>query len=172
MDNSKTYKCRLSSCGKAIDPAKDEYVSPKKGWYYHPECYKKVQEKEAVIKAEKDCLTKFRNIWYERINSNVEWWQLNRMIRTMLDSGVSADRMLYTLIYIVEHKFKLNYPGGFKYYLDNVEIAKAYEDKRKRELAAVANKRMKESQSTVEIKNNAQVQFKVPKRKTIDDIFN
>lgn len=172
MPNLKIYKCRLSNCGKPIDISTDEYVSPKKGWYYHVSCYKVVQEKEAVEKAEKDCLIRFRDIWYRKINPNVEWWQLNQMINTNLANGVTADQMLFTINYIVENKCKLKFPGGFKYYLNDGKILKAYEEKRKREKTAIANKRMKETQSKVEIKEVETPKFKVPKRKTLDDIFN
>lgn len=69
-----------------------------------------------------------RTLWYENIDNNVIWWQLNNECNRLLKDGITTERMLFTLKYVISHKdrMKLRYPGGLKYYIYNDEIIEAY----------------------------------------------
>lgn len=132
MSRSTNIKhCRYAMCnhGGSIDVTTDKYVMPKKGYYYHTDCfnnYKTAMQKDD--KTKKD-LQYIRNQWVTCINKTVVYSELNRCLNDLLLRGVSSDFMVFTLDYVIDHHLNLNHPMGFKYYIDKGYIRKAYQSK-------------------------------------------
>lgn len=167
---SNVLKCRYSKCihGGLINKDTDEYIMHGNKMYYHKDCYelkKKGMDKDEQTKRE---LREFREIWYEKINRTVIWWQLNKVLEEYLERGISSEYLLFALNYVVSHNYKLNYPPGFRYYIDKEEIKKAYKIKKAREKMAPPNK----PNANNDIAQAETVTFKIPKRKSLDDLFN
>lgn len=121
--------CRFVGCphGKKIDISKDEYVMPTKGQYYHPDCWSKKRSgtwKDSQTRAD---LQYIKNEWALRIDKNVNYSQLMRVLNDFVGRGVSSEYLVFVLDYVIKHKKKLNYPYGFKYYVDDKEIKTAYD---------------------------------------------
>ena len=74
-----------------------------------------------------------------------------RVLNEFVARGVSSDYLVFVFDYVIKHKMKLNYPNGFKYYVENPEIKAAY---RKSKLEKVD-----QSKFTVESSN-----FDVPQK--------
>lgn len=110
-------KCRYSKCkhNGLIDINADEFVNEGNN-YFHKDCYQ-----------EKADLQLFRNLWTQKISATVVHSQLNKMLSQLISIGVSSDYLLFVLQYVIDHKKKLSYPSGFRYYLDYPEIKNAYE---------------------------------------------
>lgn len=139
--------CRFVGCthGKKIDISKDEYVMPKKGMYYHSDCYK--THKDGNWKDEKTRLDLqyIKDQWALRINRNVVFSQLMRILNEFVARGISSDYLVFVFDYVIKHKMKLNYPNGFKYYVDNQEIKTAY---KKSKLKKIDNSKFVVEQSS------------------------
>jgi hypothetical protein len=121
--------CRFVGCphGKKIDISIDNYVIPKKGMYYHEDCYKKQKEGNWKDKQTRADLQYIKEQWVLRIDRDVIFSQLMRVLNDFIGRGVPSDYLVFAFDYVVQHKMKLNYPYGFKYYIDNKEIKEAYE---------------------------------------------
>lgn len=145
--------CRFVGCphNRKIDISTEKYVMPQKGWYYHKDCfqqYKSGNWKSAQTKAD---LQYIKNQWALYINKDVVFSQLMRVLNEFLARGISSEYLVFVLDYVIKHKMKLNYPNGFKYYVDNAEIKSAF-NRSKLE-------KIDQSQFTVEQSN-----FEAPKK--------
>ena len=124
MENKdRTRVCKYINCkhNDKIHIDKEPFIKDKYG-FYHEDCYK-----------EKTDLQLFRNLWCEKISSTVVMSELNSILRQLLSrQGVSVDYLLFVLDYVINNKYTLRYPGGFKYYVDNQDIKKAYEKKNRK----------------------------------------
>lgn len=74
----------------------------------------------------------FNDLWVKTIDKNVNMSNLNKCVEELIKQGISMDYLIFTLKYVIKNKFKLNYPGGFKYYVEYEEIKKAYEKKNRK----------------------------------------
>jgi len=121
--------CRFAGCphGKKIDISKDKYVMPTKGMYYHLDCLEKHKSGEWKDKKTRADLQYLKNQWALRIDKNVIFSQLMRVLNDFIGRGVPSDYLVFVFDYVIQHKMKLHYPYGFKYYVDNKEIKEAYE---------------------------------------------
>lgn len=167
MKKLSIVKCRYKSCpyGGIINRDTDDFVEHGGHIYYHKDCYKAKVDKENKVEKTKVDLKEFRKLWCENISNTVVWSQLNKVLKEYLDRGVESDQLLFTLKYVIKHKWRLNYPPGFRYYIDNDEVKNAY----KQEIYRRAQ--IKQSQRIIEIKKDEPQKFKVPKKKTLDDLF-
>lgn len=68
-------------------------------------------------------------LWTNNINKNVNYKDLKFSIKQLVDKGFSFEYILFVLNFVIKHKYKLKYPGGFKYYVEYEEIKKAYKNK-------------------------------------------
>lgn len=120
--------CRFVGCphGKKIDISKDEYVMPKKGMYYHPDCYEKQKNGTWKDKQTRADLQYIKEQWALQIDENVVFSQLMRILNEFVARGISSDYLVFAFDYVIKHKMKLNYPNGFKYYVEKPEIKAAY----------------------------------------------
>jgi len=112
----KIRKCYYSKCrhGGQINTETDEYVQDKN--LYHADCYQEMKNLQLI-----------RNLWIERISNTVSYSQLNKVLRSYLDRGISSDYLLFTLQYVIANHMALRYPGGLQYYIDREEIKKQYQ---------------------------------------------
>lgn len=161
---SEIVKCRYKNCahGGEINKNTDDYVANGR-MYYHRDCYELKKIDDAKAKQTNEDLAEFRELWRTRISDTVLWGALNKMIGEYLKRGISSDQMLFTLKYVIKHHYRINHPAGFRYYMDRSEIKKAYD----------TYKKSKAQASTIAVTDEEKpVKFKVPKRKTLEDIEN
>lgn len=121
-------KCRYSHCKhdiKDIDISCDEYVV-KGSMYYHKDCYKAKLNCEWKDEKTKKDLVIIRDLWYENISKTVVYSQLYRILNDYIERGVESEYLVFVMRYCLDHKCKLNYPNGFKFYVDRQEIKDAY----------------------------------------------
>lgn len=160
----KIVTCRYKGCihGGKINKDTDDFVANGRA-YYHKDCYEMKMSRSGRDEQSKKDLAEFRRLWCERINNTVRWGALNGMIGEYLKRGVSSDQLLFTLKYVIKHKCKLTYPAGFRYYMDNAEIKKAYSVYIKNKEKPTVTETQQEEQS--------QCKIRIPKRKTLADLF-
>lgn len=131
--------CKYPNCkhGGKINLSTDDYERVKSSSYYHKDCYQ-----------EKCDLQLFRELWSKNISSTVVYSMLNRILNEYLQKGVSSDYLLFALQYVILHKYNLNYPAGFRYYIDMPEIKDEYKRSRSKKIKQSDFK--VESQSIIE----------------------
>lgn len=119
----KIRKCYYGKCkhGGQINIETDEYVQDKN--LYHTDCYQEMKNLQLI-----------RNLWIERISNTVSYSQLNKVLNSYLDRGISSDYLLFTLQYVIANHMTLRYPGGLQYYIDREEIKKQYQKTLKQKL--------------------------------------
>jgi len=129
MSGNNIRKCRYINCKhitREIDITLDDYV--RKGtFYYHPDCYKSKVAGDWKDEQTKKDLAEFRNLWYHHISKTVNYSQLMRILNEYILRGISSDYLLFVLRYCIDKKKNLNYPNGFKYFVDKQEIKTAYD---------------------------------------------
>lgn len=151
--------CRYGQCKhttKDIDITCDEYVA-KRNMYYHKDCYKaKIngEWKDEVTKAD---LQLIKNLWLEHISKTVVYSQLFKMLNDFIARGVESEYLVFVMNYVIEHNLNLNYPAGFKYYVDKKEIRDAYS---KKKLSAVIHNK----NNFVAVDNDDSPKFSVSKK--------
>ncbi|MBQ5562781.1 MAG: hypothetical protein IIT39_05295 [Clostridia bacterium] len=121
--------CGYAKCKRCrkIDTNKEEYTKLN-NLYFHKECFQ-----------ERSDLQLIRNLWAERINENVSYSYLNKVLNSLLDKGFASDYMVFTLEYVISHRMNLNYPNGFIYFLEKPKIQTAYKQKKlKRQIKEAA----------------------------------
>ena len=128
--------CRYKFCkheSKEIDISCEDYKRVG-SMYYHRDCYKAKADGEWKNEKTKADLQLIRNLWLENISKTVIYSQLFSTMNSFLERGIESEYLVFVLQYCIDHKFKLNYPGGFKYYVDKQEIKDAYARKKKSEI--------------------------------------
>ena len=124
--------CRYRQCKHAtkdIDITCDEYVV-KGNMYYHKDCYKAKVSGEWKDETTKADLQLIKNLWLKHISKTVVYSQLFKMLNDFIARGIESDYLVFVMNYVIEHKMNLNYPAGFKYYVDKKEIRDAYTKKK------------------------------------------
>ena len=131
--------CRYRECShksKNININTDKYV--KNGsLYYHEDCFKAKQRKDNELRnsrikvrkqtqKEKDDLLYIIDLWSTHIDKQADFGLLRRILNEYVSKGISSERLIFTLEYVISHDMKLHYPFGFKYYVDNKKIINAY----------------------------------------------
>lgn len=125
--------CKYGLCkhGGKINIETEPFV--KDCGYYHEDCYQ-----------DKCNLQLFRNLWRDNISSTVVYSQLNKTLNQLISNGVSTEYLLFTLQYVIRNGCNLNYPAGFRYYIDYPEIKKEYTKKKVQKVVANADFTVKE----------------------------
>ena len=117
-------KCAYVNClelhdSRDIDTQNDEYQvvhTNGKTEFFHKNCYLLKQQ-----------FLKFNDIWYRLIDKNVDFARLTIILKRMVfKEKRDMQYLIFALRYCIDHQYKLNYPGGFKYYIDREEIKTAY----------------------------------------------
>ena len=124
-------KCRYRNCPHnfEIDITADEYEVCGKS-YYHKDCFqilKKITEKEEQQKAD---IQLIKNLWIENIDKTLVYSDLYMVLNELLSRGIESDYLVFTMRYVVDHQMSLNYPGGFRYYVNRKEIQDAYKKRK------------------------------------------
>ena len=131
--------CRFRECchdNKCIDISTDKYIKIN-NLYYHEDCYNTKQKEDEELKIkrnnakaqsvkEKDDLFCVIDLWSTHINKQANFSQLRRILNDFVKNGVPSEQLVFTLKYVISHNMKLNYPAGFKYYVENKKIQNAY----------------------------------------------
>lgn len=129
MSKRNIRKCRFVNCkhsSKDIDIESESYVKDG-SLYFHEDCYKLKKSNEWKDQQTRKDLTEFRNLWWKSISKTVNFSQLMRILNDYIARGVSSDYLLFALKYCINNHLNLNYPNGFKYYVDRQDIKQAYD---------------------------------------------
>lgn len=94
--------------------------------YYHDDCYKDKVNGEWKDEKTKADIQIIKNLWIEHISKTVVFSQLYNELNNLVDRGIESEYLVFVMNYIIEHKLNLNYPAGFKYFIDKIEIRDAY----------------------------------------------
>ena len=134
MPKVEVKSCRYPNCahdGKIILIGKDEYVSEGRS-YFHADCYKlKVAEDEKKKQQTAD-MALIRSMWVKNISQTVIFAELNKVLYDLLNRGIASDYLVFVMQYVVKNHCKLNYPGGFRYYVNDKDIKAEYEKKNRK----------------------------------------
>lgn len=128
MSKKDIRKCRFVGCKhstKDIDISQEPYINVG-SFFYHEDCYKLKQSNEWKDKQTRKDLQEFRDIWHQRISTTVNYAQLMKILNEYIANGVSSDYLLFAFKYVLDNGMNLNYPYGFKYYVDRADIKNAY----------------------------------------------
>ena len=132
MANKKNIRiCKYNHCkhqSKEIDITSDEYVC-KNQQYFHKDCYKAKINGEWKDEQTKADIQLIKNLWIENISQTVVYSQLYQILNEFIERGISSNYLVFVMQYVIEHKMNLNYPAGFRYYVDKQEIKDAYSRK-------------------------------------------
>ena len=79
--------------------------------------------------------------------------------------GISSDYLLFCLEYVIANRMSLNYPNGFKYYVDRREIKEAYEKKQTQKKLDAMQKELKEKKPDHPIGSSNAPSFALKKQK-------
>lgn len=120
--------CRYAACphGKKIDLEKDEYKMTGKGYYWHPDCYKKKMSESRKTDAQKKDFEYIKNQWIMHIDRTVSIGLLYKVLNDFISRGLTSDYLSFSIDYIIKNKMKLRYPNGLQYFIDRQEIKDAY----------------------------------------------
>jgi hypothetical protein len=120
--------CRYRFCKHdttEIDTSWEEYH--KNGnQYYHKDCYEAKKKGEWKDKKTKSDLQLIKNLWVENISSTVNYSRLFYELNEFIARGIDSEYLVFVMKYVIENKCTLNYPAGFKWYVDDDKIKRAY----------------------------------------------
>lgn len=123
--------------------------------YYHPDCYDTKQTVAEII----DYFTK-------EINPDVVYMVLMKTINNIVfpkdRPGVSAERLLFQLKYYCTHGYKIKYPGGIYYAIQNRDAFEAYKKYKAQQAMKIKNPSFKIDDEQNKSKEGV-VLFKKPK---------
>lgn len=121
--------CGYSRCNhldKCVDTSGNDYV--KRGnVYFHKDCYETWQRESEDMRTIKD-------LWIAHISRTVVVTDLYGVLREYLDRGVESAYLVFAMRYVISHHCKLSYPKGFRYYIDDEKIKKAYKCKLRKKI--------------------------------------
>ena len=109
-----------------VDISTDSYVKTKNNRYYHRQCFEEEKKARQKTKQEKADIALFLDLWNKHVSNTVNFGMLRKIINEYMERGVSSDYLLFCLQYVIANRMSLNYPNGFKYYVDRSEIKDAY----------------------------------------------
>lgn len=130
-----------------VDISVHPYVRAKNGRYYHQQCFDEEQKAKQRTAEEKADIALFLDLWNKHISNTVNYGVLRKMLNEYIMRGVSTDYLVFCLQYIVANRCILNYPNGFKYYVDRREIKDAYEKKQMQKQAKAIDEQLKKQSS-------------------------
>jgi len=165
MARSDIKKCPYIHCpfpDHELDITKDAYIKANNR-YYHTQC--KIEEDKAKqrSKEEKADIALFLDLWNKHISNTVNYGMLRKIINEYLMRGVSSEYLLFVLQYVIANRCTLNYPNGFKYYVDRKEIKSAFEKQQLQKQVKALDEQLK-TQSTQPIGSSNAPHFAMQKQ--------
>lgn len=161
--------CRYANCAhpsKLIDTSTEEYMRQDR-LFYHVDCYEKKCAEENKKRSESADIQLIKNLWISNISNTVVIPELYRVLRELINRGVSTDYLVFVMNYVIQNHCKLNYPRGFCYYVDNKDIKGEYEKSKARKYVPPSSFVVHEGYGNVELPNL----YRPPKKKGIGDIL-
>lgn len=126
---SKLVKCRAKHCQHENREILVEEAVKEGNCYYHKDCYKTKEEIKEII-----------NLFTEKINPNPVFSQLQSVINKIVyDKGLGSEFLLFGLKYYISHKYKLNYPHGLYYVIQNKEVITEYNKFKTKKIKQITN---------------------------------
>lgn len=156
-----------------VDLSKDPFTKAKNGRYYHAQCYEQEQKEKQRTKEEKADIALFMDLWNKHISNTVNYGMLRKILNEYMLRGVSSDYLLFCLQYVIANRCVLNYPNGFRYYVDRREIKDAYEKKQLQKQVREIEEQLKK-QAPQPVGSSSAPHFAVQKQKGqgFEQIFN
>ena len=142
MSKADIKKCRYTGCKhgtREIDIVNEPYKVVG-ATYYHADCFAEKEQKDKAAAAKKQATKQrtekqradiqlIRTLWENNISHTVVYGQLYAMLNDLISRGIDSDYLVFVMNYVIDNKMKLNYPPGFRYYVDKKEIKAAYDKK-------------------------------------------
>lgn len=151
----KIVKCKYVNCihGEDKDIPIEEAVAIGKS-YYHKDCAQIKQDIAEII-----------DIFVKEFNPNVVFSQLQKAINDILfNRCVDSGMLLFGVKYYVKNKYKLNYPGGLYYVVQNKDVVREWNKMRcKQALDSLTE--------PIETVSEAVFDYRINKPKSITDLF-
>ena len=116
-------KCKHNT--KEINIETEEYVR-RDNHYFHRDCYTAKINGEWKDDKTKADLQTIKNLWVENISNEVVFSDLFRRLNELVSKGIDSEYLVFVMMYIINHRLNLNYPAGFKYFVEKREIKEAY----------------------------------------------
>jgi hypothetical protein len=143
----------------------DPFVKSKSNRYYHKQCFEEEQKVKARTDDEKADIALLIDMWKKNISNTVNYGYLRKVINEYVQRGVSTDYLVFCLQYVIANRMSLNYPNGFKYYVDKKEIKDAYDKKQMQKQFDALQKELKERHSESPIGSSNAPSFAMKKQK-------
>lgn len=151
MAKSNKVICRYNQCrheSRQLD--KEDAVVVGK-MYFHKDCFKERKDKSDIVK-----------LWLDNINPNTPVAQIRSVVNNIVNKKeIPSGQLLFGLQYYIDHKIRLNYPGGLYYVIANKDVEEEYKKQR--------NKGRKPNFSVVE--DIQGFTYYQPKKKTLDNFM-
>jgi hypothetical protein len=110
-------KCGYNKCLFNGEVEKEKAVK-QNNRYFHPECFKQMQEKSEI-----------RKLYLEKINPAEVCKVLNSTINNIVHvKKVNSEYLLFALKYAIKNNIQIHAPMGLHYIINNYKIKKAYEE--------------------------------------------
>ena len=147
-------KCRYKYCKhETKDVVKEEAIEHKKGFYYHPDCYREWKNKEKTV-----------GLFLEKINRNSPIPQLRNVINTIVNkNGVDSGLLLFGLQFYIDNNIEINYPAGLYYVIANKNVQEEWNKKKYEGYKVHVDLSNTETGTTFV--------YKKPRRKTLDNFM-
>lgn len=168
MAKSDIKICPYCNCpfpNHEVNIATDPFVKNKSNRYYHKQCYEEEQKASKKTAQEKADIALIIDLWNKNISNTVNYGYLRKIINEYMMRGISSDYLLFCLEYVIANRMSLNYPNGFKYYVDRREIKEAYEKKQTQKKLDAMQKELKEKKPDHPIGSSNAPSFALKKQK-------
>lgn len=127
--------------------------------YYHPECAEMKQRISEII-----------DVFYNHIDHNVIFAQLQRVINTMVFArGIDVNLILFGLKYYVQHGIPLKYPGGLYYVVQNKGVIDEWN--KQNNIKSLSEIKCAQQLSSRPLDLTPSFAYVVPKEKGIEDLL-
>ena len=158
MSKTSIRKCRYSKCkhpSRDIDISVEKFIKDG-SCFYHENCHETMKKERKRDTQRSADIKLILDLWSKHISRTVNYGFLTKILNEYIDRGVSSGYLVFAMQYVISHHMKLNYPLGFKYYVDMPEIRNAYNK-------TVASQ-IKKIDFDIKAKNDSEPKFKVKKK--------
>jgi len=138
MSKKNIRVCRYTKCNhqiREINLDTESYIQ-NGTMYFHKDCYEakeaeKSQKRKSTMRQftpnEKADIDAIKSLWATHIDKNAEFGKLVSILKVMIiKKNITSDYLLFVVNFCIKNKYRLQYPPGLYYFIDNKEIKNAY----------------------------------------------
>lgn len=168
MSKSDIRICPYCNCpfpNHEVNIKTDLFVKSRSNRYYHKKCFDAECKANKKTEQEKADISLILDLWNKNISNTVNYGYLRKIINEYTQRGISTDYLVFCLQYVIANRMPLNYPNGFKYYVDRREIKEAYDKKQMQKKYEEMQKEIKERKPETPIWSSNAPSFAMKKQK-------